>query len=235
MFLYEGVLRDECGYQGNLPRWDWTLDSNDITQSPVWSSDSETGFGSNGKDFSQDSADLGGGTVEDGAFANLQLYYPEAHLLQRNYNLPEAFEEDGRTWGSQFYDKRAMALIQAKTSYSAFAVALEGTDPSKTSTQPAGPHAIIHVIIGGDISPTSYAANEPLFYLHHSNVDYTWWKWQNAKPATRLTEYSGINIRGSNAKNAKSSDPLSFLGMGQDPTVRDTLNTAAYPYCYTYE
>lgn len=39
MFLWEKVLRDECGYAGNLPRWDWTLDSDDMTKAPIWSAD----------------------------------------------------------------------------------------------------------------------------------------------------------------------------------------------------
>lgn len=234
MFLWEKALREECDYKGSLPRWDWTLDSDDMTQAPIWSDDPQTGFGTNGQDFTKDPVGLGGGAVEDGAFANLQLYYPEQHNLERNYNLPTSYEQDGRTWGSQFFDQKAMSQIQSQPNYAAFAVGLEGVDPNKEVSNHAGPHAIIHVIIGGDISPTAYAANEPLFYLHHANVDYHWWKWQSAKDS-RLREYSGITTRGSSVRNAKLTDILGFLKLAQDPTVADVMDTTAYPYCYKYE
>lgn len=36
--MYEDTLR-ACGYNGALPRWDWTLDAANVTAGPVWSSD----------------------------------------------------------------------------------------------------------------------------------------------------------------------------------------------------
>ncbi|KAH9810616.1 hypothetical protein DFH28DRAFT_1132019 [Melampsora americana] len=221
MFLWEQALQTECGYKGSLPRWDWTLDSDDMTLSPVWSADPQIGFGSNGKDFTKDPSNLGGGAVEDGAFANLQLYYPDEHTLARNYNLPQQFARDGRTWGSQFFDAKAMAYVQAQNTYPDFAVALEGIDPAKGNTSYVGPHSIIHVIIGGDISPTSYAANE-----------WHWSKWVKANRRTRLNAYGGITKGGSTINNAKLSDPLTYLNLGPNPTVRDTMDHTAYPYCY---
>jgi len=235
MFLWEQALQTECGYKGNLPRWDWTLDSDDMTLSPVWSADPQTGFGTNGKDFTKDPSKLGGGAIEDGAFANLQLYYPDEHTLERNYNLPQEFVQDGRTWGSQFFDAPAMARVHAKTAYPDFAVAVEGFDPDKGDTSFVSAHSIIHAIIGGDLSPTSYAANEPLFYLHHTNIDWHWATWINANRRTRLTAYGGITKRGTTVNNAKLSDPLTYLNLGPNPTVRDTMDTTAYPYCYDYE
>lgn len=235
MFLWEQTLQNECGYTGNLPRWDWTLDSDDMTLAPVWSSDPQVGFGTNGKDFTKDPSNLGGGTIEDGAFANLQLYYPDEHILERNYNLPQEFVSDGRTWGSQFFDAKAMARVHAQTTYAGFAVALEGPDPAKEDTVHVGAHSIIHVVIGGDISPTSYAANEPLFYLHHANVDWHWATWIKGNRRTRLTAYGGHKTIGSTFNDANLSDPLAFLNLAPNPTVRDTMDTTAYPYCYDYE
>lgn len=235
MFQYEQALRKECGWYGGLPRWDWTLDSADMTRSPVWSSDPQVGFGGNGRDFNNIDDGLDGGIVTDGAFANWPLYYPESHQLQRNYNLPSQYKQPGRSYGSQFFDSAAITRVHSQTTFSKFAIALEGTDPSSTGPSNPGPHSIIHVIIGGDISPTAYAANEPLFYLHHSNVDYHWWKWQNAQRSTRLNAYGGITTRGSTRDTARLTDNLKFLGLGSDLRVQDVMDTDSSRYCYRYE
>ncbi|WAQ93319.1 hypothetical protein PtA15_18A379 [Puccinia triticina] len=248
MFYYEQALRNECGYSGNLPRWDWTLDSADMSQSPVWSSDPDVGFGGNGRDFSDVDDGLDGSVVTDGAFANWPLYYPEYHELQRSYNLPSQYKQAGRSYGSQFFDPPSIKRVQSQTSYAKFALALEGTDPSSTGPSNPGPHSIIHVIIGGDISPTAYAANEVrclikadtslhlrLFYLHHTNVDFHWWQWQNNQRSNRLMAYGGPATRGSTRNDAKLTDNLKFLGLGPDVRVQDTMDTYAAPYCYRYE
>jgi tyrosinase len=35
---------------------------------------------------------------------------------------------------------------------------------------------------------------DPLFFLHHTNLDRLWWKWQQANLTTRLSEMSGRSI-----------------------------------------
>jgi len=236
MYTYETALKQECGYSGNLPRWDWTLDSDDMSKSPVWSPDPIIGFGTNVKRVASDPDEdgLDGTTVRDGAFANWPLYYPEYHSLQRNYNLPSQYKQVGRSYGSQYFDAAAVRRVDSQTTYAKFEVALEGTDPASTGPSLPGPHSIIHVIIGGDISPSSYAANEPVFYLHHAQVDYLWARWQNAQP-NRKMDYGGPITRGSTRNEAKLTDRLQFLGITPDTVVRNTMDTTAAPYCYRYE
>ncbi|EPE27541.1 Di-copper centre-containing [Glarea lozoyensis ATCC 20868] len=52
-----------------------------------------------------------------------------------------------------------------------------------------GPHSTIHIIIGGGghFSPPDYAAFDPLFYLHHGNVDRQIAMWQAIYPNSYLT------------------------------------------------
>jgi len=45
------------------------------------------------------------------------------------------------------------------------------------------PHGIVHVRIGGDMS-TMRSPNDPLFWLHHAQVDRLWAKWQRDHPGT---------------------------------------------------
>jgi hypothetical protein len=42
----------------------------------------------------------------------------------------------------------------------------------------AGPHMLVHGIVGGQMD-THYSAADPLFYLHHSNVDRLYCMWQD--------------------------------------------------------
>ncbi|KAG0150760.1 hypothetical protein CROQUDRAFT_652007 [Cronartium quercuum f. sp. fusiforme G11] len=229
--LYEQALQS-CGYTGALPRWDWSLDAANVTASPVWSSDPEIGFGGNGMDFSNDQDGLGGGTVEDGAFAKLQLLYPDSHLLERGFNSPSEFNQGGTLYGSQYFDPNAIKVVKSSSNFIDFHVALEGTNPSSSGPDSPGPHATIHAIIGGDMSPTSYAANDPIFFLHHANVDYVWWSWQQDDLKNRLTSYGGNLVQGQDTNDASLNDKLTYLGYSPDLTVRDAMDTSVYPYCY---
>ena len=35
---------------------------------------------------------------------------------------------------------------------------------------------------------------DPLFFVHHTNLDRLWWEWQSIDLSTRLTDMSGQNI-----------------------------------------
>jgi tyrosinase len=44
-------------------------------------------------------------------------------------------------------------------------------------------HGSIHVRIGGNMGSVAYAGYDPIFWLHHANVDRLWANWQAAHPA----------------------------------------------------
>ena len=90
---YETALKANCSYTGSLTYWDWTLDWQNITQSPVW--DSETGFGGNG-DVNGVATVGSGYCVVDGPFANLEavIYGVEEniHCLSRGFRTGDEFQ-----------------------------------------------------------------------------------------------------------------------------------------------
>ena len=45
-----------------------------------------------------------------------------------------------------------------------------------------GPHGSVHIRTGGDMSGLGSAGYDPIFYLHHANVDRLWAKWQQTHP-----------------------------------------------------
>ena len=67
------------------------------------------------------------------------------------------------------------------------------------------------------ISPT-----DPIFFLHHRNVDRLWWIWQNENPELALT-YS-----------RNSEEILNLFGYSQNMSVKDVLDTNSLEMCYTY-
>lgn len=233
IFIYEKVLRDECKYKGSLPYWNWTLDSKNITRSPIWSSDPVTGFGSNGTFFGEghDPSDLDAGVVTDGAFAKFPIYYPGRMLLQRNFSLQAPFAIPDYYLGSQWYDPNNMAIIASQANYSSFLTKLEGNHlmPGGRSRLP-GPHLLIHILLGGDMLRLSYSANDPIFFVHHARVDEVWWAWQMADWPRRAYEFLP-----SDGFTASLDDQLEYLGLVPNTTVRVVMDTLIPPLCYRYD
>ncbi len=49
-----------------------------------------------------------------------------------------------------------------------------------------GPHGAVHGRTGGQMSMISLAGFDPIFFLHHCNVDRLWWNWQQQNPGTAI-------------------------------------------------
>ena len=176
--IYEKVLQDECNLKGTLPYWDWTLDYKNITQSPIWSSDTAIGFGSNGSFFGpgSDPANLDAGVVMDGAFAKFPIYYPGRMMLQRNFGLKAPYAIPGYYLGNQWFGPNNLAIIASQTNFTSFAMKLEGNYKLAGGITLPGPHSIIHSVLGGDMPDLAYSANDVAYILssslsNRSNLD----------------------------------------------------------------
>ncbi len=62
--------------------------------------------------------------------------------------------------------------------------------------QPAlnGPHGGVHVRVGGNMASVAQAGFDPIFYLHHANVDRLWAIWQNSHPAALPTDEANLEL-----------------------------------------
>lgn len=60
------------------------------------------------------------------------------------------------------------------------------SEPSFSSFQSLinGPHGSIHVRVNGDMCCVPTASYDPIFYLHHANVDRIWARWQLSHPGS---------------------------------------------------
>jgi len=55
--------------------------------------------------------------------------------------------------------------------------ALQMTDFNNFSALINGVHGSVHIWVGGTMSDPSTAAADPIFFMHHANLDRIWWKW----------------------------------------------------------
>jgi tyrosinase len=75
------VLKDQCGYNGAQPYWNWSLDTEDFFNSKIFDPSPTSGFGGNG-DPNNDYEITNGGFSTDFVRA-----YPVPHNIRRNFTL----------------------------------------------------------------------------------------------------------------------------------------------------
>jgi tyrosinase len=54
-----------------------------------------------------------------------------------------------------------------------------------------GAHAAVHIAIGGTMNSSSSPA-DPIFFLHHANLDRIWAEWQQQNPGSNPTNRNEI-------------------------------------------
>lgn len=161
---YERMLRDECGYAGAQPYWDWTLDvagggssdnGNDSAEgafvsSPVF--DAVLGFGGNGPYVEGDPADpfavpgrTGGGCVLDGPFAGRDDLVHLGPADSVSYN-PQCLRRDlSPGFAGRYLGLNQTRLTLGQGDYGWFARVVEGGP----SFDASGIHGGGHYGVGG--------------------------------------------------------------------------------------
>lgn len=74
---------------------------------------------------------------------------------------------------------------------------------------------------------------DPVFFLHHVNIDRLWWQWQQIRPRDRLSAYSGRANKDTEVV-AQLTDPLDMGGLSKDMQVIDVMDTNGGQFCYGY-
>lgn len=156
----DDLMRKQCNYDGPMPYWDWTIDSQAPERSPVWNM--THGLGGNGDGqrscvsgpFGTNFTDMNGGC----------LTRTWANQAQNGGSLLPAF-----------YTPETIKLILDEPTFERMARRLEGV-----------PHNNVHNAIGGHMRSPALANFDPVFYLHHRNVDRIWYEWQKISPERAL-------------------------------------------------
>lgn len=100
---------------------------------------------------------------------------------------------------------------------------LQGTQPGFCPGIAGGLHAHVHTLVGNDVGmgQVPWSANDPIFGLHHCQIDRVWASWnanggQNPKGAWREAHYAFVDGRGRRV----------------GARVRDAVGTASLHYTY---
>jgi tyrosinase len=89
---------------------------------------------------------------------------PTVHTPTRTINVIRAPGSDGGLAAITSGVPSAMA----KTSYTTFTAPINGI------------HGSVHIWVGGTMSDASVSPADPVFWLHHANLDRLWWDWYNS-------------------------------------------------------
>lgn len=160
----------------SIPYWDWTEDFLNPEQSPLWNNKFMGGNGDKDKDY----------VVTSGRFSQWKLVRqfgpkkrPDGRIIART--LPEK-SEISSLMNIKLYDTSEWNT----GSLNSFRNFLEGSTPISLRLEPET-HNRVHVWIGGNMS-WGISPSDPVFYLHHSNIDRIWASWQTKHFGNHLSE-----------------------------------------------
>ncbi|KNG49834.1 Di-copper centre-containing protein [Stemphylium lycopersici] len=280
---YEQALRNECGYKGYQPYWNWAKTAESTLEKSPMLDGSEYSMSGNGEFIPgrgnvviantgppeiEIPAGSGGGCVKSGPFKDMSTYSPRMRLYRHeradiglvevnlgpvslgltngstisngdglSYN-PRCLKRDLTNYANQQWaDAPAVAsLILQNRDIWNFEMTMQGW--------PGGPslgvHGGGHYSMGGDPGRDFFVSpGEPLFYLHHAQIDRTWWIWQQLDRKTRMSG-DGISGTGTFLNNPPSAnttlETMVDLGYAAGPPVpmADLMSTTEGPMCYIY-
>ncbi|KAJ7698575.1 tyrosinase [Mycena rosella] len=237
--VFEETLRSECAFKGAIPYWDWSRDVdvfNSINNSPVF--DPVTGFGGNGiyiPGYAGPFNNLtnlpgwvpgtGGGCVPTGPFASYNLSLgpgtiPTNHCLTRAFN-------DEYAWA---LSSAQIANTTKQPTFENFRIELEGQPITPTMKLHDGGH----FAVGAEMLNTYSSPGDPVFYLHHANLDRIWWIWQQMDLPERLFDVSGRSSVDPPFVNITLAFELKMLNLAPLVPIRDVMDPRSQPLCYTY-
>ncbi|PVH71340.1 Di-copper centre-containing protein [Cadophora sp. DSE1049] len=113
------------------------------------------------------------------------------------------------------------------------------------SDRSSSPHAGGHGGVGGEMLNPISSPVDPLFYLHHTQLDRIWATWQAMDSPARLTDISGpiTQSNGFPELQTRDGDPgnettlahvLNMYGIIPNQTIADVMDTTGGYLCYEY-
>ena len=174
-------------------------------------------------------------------------YWDWASPLQRK--LPEPFRD---TTSELFETNRFAGMNAGTSSLSASTVNLSGcwpmTDFFLASGAFNGPHGGVHVSIGGLMGSVPTAAQDPIFYLHHANVDRQWNLWLaqggrsdplsdtgwKSQLFTFFDEH-GVQVQMNSCQVIRAAEQLSYVYEGEPAQVMQYCERHRWPWKYAIE
>ncbi|TQB76544.1 hypothetical protein MPDQ_007465 [Monascus purpureus] len=258
---FEQALRNECGYKGTLPYWDWPRSAEvGLENYPVFDG-SMTSMSGNGEHIPNEGTVVisgnglppilippgtGGGCVTSGPFVNYTVNLGPASLTlpgnksvavsnPLDYN-PRCLKRDLTTAVTQTYANATavVSLILGNDDVWDFEMTMQGIPGSGN----IGVHGGGHYSMGGDPGRDLFVSpGDPAFWHHHGMIDRVYWIWQMLDRKNRLHAVSGTGTFMNEPPSANTTlDTVIDLGYaaGNPIPVGDLMSTTDGPFCYVY-
>ncbi|KAH7024941.1 uncharacterized protein B0I36DRAFT_250047 [Microdochium trichocladiopsis] len=204
LFAFRTLLSQECGYNGAIPWWRETNNAGNIAASDIFSPQY---FGS-----LPPATGGGGQCLNDGAFAGLT-----SRINNQCVSRGEVKSESNQV------SVQNENLCQQASSFPQHRACVESTN-----------HARMHRGIGPTMANAAMSPSDPVFFLHHSYVDWQWKRWQNAA-SSRWTTISGCADFNSPCTPLRRKTVLTSLGLIKNMRLGKFLDTEGNRLCYTYD
>ena len=151
-----------------------------------------------------------------------------------NYN-PRCLKRDISEWVSSRFNKDSdsASLILNSSDTATFQTTMQGIFDQGLY----GVHTGGHFTYQGDPAGDLFSSpGDPMFYLHHAQIDRTWWIWQMQDPDNRLDAIAGTVTLNNNppSRNGSLEDLLDLDVNAAPMKIADVISTAGSIFCYTY-
>ena len=191
----------------SIPYWDWTTDPyGKAVFTPEF-------MGGNGDPSNRY-------YISTGLFAKDWItvtYDVDGESLLRTGPLRRAFGEKGYIPKSSVVS----GVMFGSTTYDSFPWNWDAT-PSFRADLENKLHDPIHMWVGGQMTNPSIAPNDPIFYLHHANMDRLWARWQDLYPTASYPTTTDL------PPGQKLNDTL--IGLTQTPAQVWDYKALGYTY-----
>ncbi|HWX64974.1 MAG TPA: tyrosinase family protein [Rhodanobacter sp.] len=201
-----------------LPYWDWSADAvlADPTKSAIWGAGTTDCMGGSGNPITtgpfvnwhtidaRGNVSTAGISRNLGAFGDLPSYASIAEIIGR---LP--------------YD------VSPYSTYSktGFRNALEGYSNTSSSQM----HNEVHGWVGGLMGIVQVSPNDPVFFLHHANVDRIWAMWQSQNSGQTYVPVTG-GVPTQQLNDVMAGYPISPTNIAYTPAIVWNIQNLGYSY-----
>ncbi|KAK6821124.1 Di-copper centre-containing protein [Apiospora arundinis] len=252
VYLWEKALREECGYRGYQPYWNWFKYTDDLSKSPVFDG-GPTSMGGDGEYFPHNGSmggvntihfpsGKGGGCVTSGPFnltINLGPITPRMDGLPSVGSIfdwnPRCLRRDLTMAAARNLNAENLLNITVGDASHTIQLFQDELQGSRNHPDFLGLHGSGHFSMGADGSDIYSSINDVAFWLHHAMVDRVYWAWQALHPTEASKIAGGTVMRQPNSPPATIRDPLNVMGLDEDRPIEDMLDTMGEsPLCYIY-
>ncbi|KAL4931690.1 tyrosinase family protein [Aspergillus undulatus] len=255
IYLWETALREECGYTGAVPYWNWPSNPNLFTN-PIFDttqpSSKSLSLSGNGAYNATEQAlrepsikllgeGTGGGCVLDGPFKGWPvnmgpfdpaLVYPYAPLPANafSYN-PRCLQRNLQPLVIETYNNDA--VVEQLVNAPSIAVFLDLLDRESGAL---GAHGGGHTSVGPTMADVFTSPQDPVFMLHHGMIDRLWSGWQSSGDG-RMTALNGtaVYFNPTDAPLVTLDSVMEFGKLDAPKRIGDVMDVSKGEYCYRYE